>query len=89
MTSGIATIGLMGPRSRELLSLLTDADLSPAAFPFGWSREIAIGAATLRGQGGLHAALEEAFAGMLEDGTYDAILEDNNAEIGDIRAATE
>ena len=48
VTSGIATIGLMGPRSRELLSRLTDADLSSEEFPFGWSREIEIGAATVR-----------------------------------------
>ncbi len=48
VTSGIATIGLMGPRSRELLARLTGADLSSEAFPFGFSREIEIGAATVR-----------------------------------------
>jgi glycine cleavage system aminomethyltransferase T len=30
-----AVLGLMGPRARAVLSQLTDADLSNAAFPFG------------------------------------------------------
>ena len=33
-----AVLGVMGPRSRDLLSRLTDADLSNAAFPFGTSQ---------------------------------------------------
>src|SRR3989454_8774556 len=40
VTSAFAVLGVMGPRSRELLSRLTDADLSNAAFPFGAAREI-------------------------------------------------
>ena len=38
----------MGPRSRELLATLTDADLSDAAFGFGTSQRIALGYAEVR-----------------------------------------
>ena len=38
----------MGPRSRELLSRLTRADLGAEAFPFGSSREITLGYSTVR-----------------------------------------
>jgi glycine cleavage system T protein len=43
-----AVLGLMGPKSRELLGKLTDADLSTAAFPFGTSRVIDLGYARVR-----------------------------------------
>ncbi|WP_319450070.1 MULTISPECIES: FAD-dependent oxidoreductase [unclassified Mycobacterium] len=48
VTSALAVFGVMGPRSRELLSTLTDADLSDAAFPFGTSRPISLGYSTVR-----------------------------------------
>jgi len=48
VTSAFTVLGVMGPRSRELLSRLTAADLSPAAFPFGTAREIEIGYAMVR-----------------------------------------
>src|SRR5438094_844588 len=48
VTSAFTVLGVMGPRSRELLSRLTDADLSNAAFPFGTSREIELGHASVR-----------------------------------------
>ena len=48
LTSGYAVLGVMGPRSRELLSRLTAADLSNEGFPFGTSREIDLGYATVR-----------------------------------------
>jgi len=48
VTSGIAVIGIMGPNARALLARLTGADLSNQAFPFGTSREIEIGFATVR-----------------------------------------
>src|SRR5260370_42464781 len=38
----------MGPRSRELLSLVSRSDFSDEAFPFGASREIDLGYATVR-----------------------------------------
>lgn len=48
ITSSYAVFGVMGPRSRDLLSALTDADLSNEAFPFGSSRPISLGYATVR-----------------------------------------
>ena len=48
VTDDFAVYGVMGPRSRELLSRLTDADLSDKGFPFGTSREIELGSATVR-----------------------------------------
>ena len=48
VTSGFAVLGVMGPRSRELLSRVSDADLSAAAFPFGTSRMIDLGYARVR-----------------------------------------
>jgi len=41
-------LGLMGPRSRDLLATLTDTDLSTAAFPFATSRIIDLGYARVR-----------------------------------------
>jgi 4-methylaminobutanoate oxidase (formaldehyde-forming) len=40
VTSDLATLAVMGPRSRELLSRLTSADLSSDGFPFFTSKEI-------------------------------------------------
>ncbi|BBZ29525.1 dehydrogenase [Mycolicibacterium madagascariense] len=48
VTSAYAVFGVMGPRSRELLAELSDADLTTAAFPFGTSRMISLGYATVR-----------------------------------------
>ena len=48
MTSGIATLGVMGPNSRALLQALTGQDLSSASFPFGTSKEVEIGYARVR-----------------------------------------
>ena len=48
MTSAEAVIGIMGPRSRELLASMSDADLSNEAFPFATAREIDLGMAFVR-----------------------------------------
>jgi len=48
VTAAWAMLGVMGPRSRELLSRLTNADLSNAAFPFATSREIDLASAVVR-----------------------------------------
>ena len=48
VTSGYAVLGLMGPRSRALLSELTAADLSNEGFPFATSQEIELGYAIVR-----------------------------------------
>jgi len=42
VTSASATLAVMGPRSRELLSRLTSADLSNEGFPFFTSKEIQV-----------------------------------------------
>ena len=43
MTSAYAQVNLIGPRARELMSALTSADMSNAAFPYRHGREIEIG----------------------------------------------
>ena len=48
LTSAYAVLGVMGPRSRELLSRLTPAALSNDAFPYLSSREIEMGYAIVR-----------------------------------------
>ena len=48
VTSGLATLGVMGPSSRALLAGLTTADMSNEAFPFGTSQEIELGSALVR-----------------------------------------
>ncbi|WP_025038448.1 GcvT family protein [Bradyrhizobium sp. DOA9] len=48
VSSAYAVLGVMGPKSRDLLSKLTDADLSNSAFPFATSRIIDLGYAKVR-----------------------------------------
>ncbi len=48
VTSAYAVYGVMGPKSRDLLTRLSRADFSDEAFPFGSSREIDLGYATVR-----------------------------------------
>jgi 4-methylaminobutanoate oxidase (formaldehyde-forming) len=48
VTSGEACLGVMGPRSRELLAPLVNVSLESSAFPFGTWREIEIGYAVAR-----------------------------------------
>lgn len=43
-----AVLGVMGPRSRELLSRVSDADVSEERFGFGESRVVPLGRATVR-----------------------------------------
>lgn len=43
VTGGYAQLNVQGPLSREVLSLLTDTDMSDVAFPFRHAKEIAIG----------------------------------------------
>ncbi len=43
VTSGYAQINIQGPRSRELMQLVSSADLSNEAFPYRTAREIDIG----------------------------------------------
>ncbi|MEM7224980.1 MAG: FAD-dependent oxidoreductase [Pseudomonadota bacterium] len=48
MTSAFAVIGVMGPKSRDLLSGLTSDDLSAEGFAFGTAREIDLAMARVR-----------------------------------------
>ncbi len=48
VTSMVAVIAVMGPQSRSLLQRVSTADFSPDAFPFGTSRTIDVGYATVR-----------------------------------------
>ena len=48
VTGQYGVLAVMGPRSRTLLSRLSPADWSNAAFPFRTSREVALGEATVR-----------------------------------------
>ena len=47
-TDGHAVLGVMGPRSRDLLGSLTDADLGEAAFPFATSRLVRVAGREVR-----------------------------------------
>jgi 4-methylaminobutanoate oxidase (formaldehyde-forming) len=75
VTSAYAVYGVMGPRSRELLSRLTDADLGDEAFSFGGSQLIDLGYATARatrltyvGELGWEICINSEFAvGVYED----------------------
>ncbi|MDP2085518.1 MAG: FAD-dependent oxidoreductase [Gemmobacter sp.] len=48
VTEGWGTLALMGPRARDILSGVTDADISNAAFPFGHAREITVAGVLVR-----------------------------------------
>jgi 4-methylaminobutanoate oxidase (formaldehyde-forming) len=84
VTGAYAVLGLMGPRSRNLLARLTPADLSNAAFPFAASREIPVGRALVRasrityvGELGWELYVPVEFAA----GVYDA-LEEAGGDLG-------
>lgn len=48
VTNAHSVIGVMGPNSRQLLSSITDSDLSNAAFPFLTAKSIEVGKTTVR-----------------------------------------
>jgi len=82
VTSAYAVLGLMGPRSRDLLSKLTSADLSNQAFPFLTARRIDVAYArplALRrssvGELGWELYIPTEFA----PGIFDALLEEGQA----------
>jgi glycine cleavage system T protein len=78
VTSGQAVLGVMGPRARDLLEPLADADLSNEAFPFATSQLIDLGYARVRasrityvGELGWELYIPSEFA----QGVYDVISE--------------
>ena len=78
VTSSYCMLGVMGPKSRELMQKVTYADLSNEAFPFGTAQEIAVAYAT-------PLAMRMSFAGELgwelyiptdfAPGVFDALME--------------
>lgn len=82
VTSAYSVISIMGPKSRELLSQITDADLSNGAFPFATSQVIDMAYARVRasrityvGELGWELYVPSEFA----QGVYDAICERGGA----------
>ncbi|WP_147916007.1 GcvT family protein [Ruania zhangjianzhongii] len=43
MTSAVCTVGIWGPRAREVVAGLTDDDVSDAGFGFGTARDVVLG----------------------------------------------
>jgi len=77
VTSGYAVLSLQGPKSRDILSRVTDADLGNAAFPFATSQEIDVGYArvianrlTYIGELGWELHIPTEFA----QGVFDALM---------------
>ena len=48
VTSGMAVINIVGPKSRTVLAAASESDVSDAALPFSTAREIVVGAAPVR-----------------------------------------
>jgi 4-methylaminobutanoate oxidase (formaldehyde-forming) len=48
ITEETPTIGVMGPRSRDLLASITTTPLDNESFPFGWSRELTVAGIPVR-----------------------------------------
>ena len=79
MTSAYAMLGIMGPGSRDLVSTLTDADLSNEAFPYATAQQIDFAYARL-------LALRMSYVGELgwelyiptefATGVFDALMEE-------------
>ena len=74
VTSAMPMLALMGPKARGLLSAISPADFSDAAFPFGTSREIDLGYARARasrltfvGEQGFELYMPTEFAGHVFD----------------------
>ena len=85
VTEQFGTLSLMGPRARDVLAAVTQANVSSVAFPFGHVREIAIAGHTVRamrvtyvGELGweLHipmAGLGDAFDALMNEGARHGI----------------
>ena len=74
VTSAYAVLALMGPQAREILSLVTEDDVSASGFPFGTGREIGIAGApvlalrmTYVGELGWELHIPVEFAGAVYD----------------------
>ncbi len=83
-TTTYAVLGVMGPRSRDLLARLTASDLDNEAFPFGASQVVSLGQATVRatrmtyvGELGWELLIPVEFA----SGVYDTLMS-TGADLG-------
>ena len=84
VTTAHAVLGVMGPRSRDLLSRLTDADLSEEGFPFATSRVVPLAHATVRATRMTYVGelgWELLVPVELAAGVYDALI-DAGADLG-------
>ena len=77
VTTAYSVLGVMGPRARDLLTRLTDADLTEAGFPFATSRDVSLANAPVRatrmtyvGELGWELLVPVEFA----TGVYDALM---------------
>jgi glycine cleavage system aminomethyltransferase T len=48
LTSDICTVGLWGPKAADVMSKVTDDDVSDEGLPYGWTKEITIGSIPVR-----------------------------------------
>lgn len=78
-TSSTTTIGVWGPRARDLVAPLTDTDLAETAFPFGTARDAVIGGVPVSmlrlsyvGEAGWELHLDSELAPRLWDRLWDA-----------------
>jgi 4-methylaminobutanoate oxidase (formaldehyde-forming) len=79
VTSARAVINICGPKARDVLQAVCEADVSNAAFPFGTAQEVIIGAAPVRvvrigfvGELGWELHIPTEFAAHVYDTLWDA-----------------
>ncbi len=79
VTDETPAIGVMGPRSRDLLASLTRTPLANGSFPFGWSQEMAVAGIPVR-------AMRISYVGELGWELY--VERDRAVELFDVLMAT-
>ncbi len=84
VSSAYAVIGVMGPRSRDLLARATTADMTHDSFPFGTSRVIDLGDFTVRASRITYVGelgWELVIPGEFAVGVYD-LLKERGSDLG-------
>lgn len=89
VTSGMAVINIVGPKSRDVLALASESDVSNESIPFSMMKEIFIGAAPVRaarigyvGERGFELHIPTEFAGHVYDTLWTAGQEHGIANVG-------
>ncbi len=89
VTSGIAVLNIVGPKSREVLAAASESDVSNDAIPFSKARDIIIGAATVRaarigyvGELGFELHIPTEFAAHVYDTLWEAGQPFNITNVG-------